>query len=333
MVTLRHRLQARRPARALAPTRASWATRAALVAGAAASLLVPASAEAQAAPRARADAAAAAFVDGDVAWMLPLLDAAAADRRRAEASTAAEIEALAAHGAADASAARVARLRAGADAALGELRRHSPDVAAPPGARYDAACSAALTEAGAALTVTAAFAVRDVPAAAEFYRARGWRVLGGLTSGFVLVSPDGRLRGSLASRLAEFRRVAADVERRGLQGYDHVKACTGIPDRAALVLHPDNPLETETRAAAARATGERRERLPAALRAAGLSAGEWQTILDALWQAEMDRLMPDTPSPAPASAEDASRRRANVRWLERNRARVGPSLQATSTDG
>ncbi|GLC25875.1 hypothetical protein [Roseisolibacter agri] len=106
----------------------------------------------------------------------------------------------------------------------------------PPGARHDAACSAALTESTFGLQRTTAFAVSDVPATRAFYRARGWQVLGGSTDGYVLISPDRRMRGSLASQLAQFRRIAADVEKRGLQGYDHVKACVGIPDGAALIL-------------------------------------------------------------------------------------------------
>ena len=106
---------------------------------------------------------------------------------------------------------------------------------APADARHDAACSAALTESTFGLQRTAAFSVSDVAAARAFYRARGWRVLGG-TSGYVLVSPDQRLRGTLASQLTNFRRIAADVDARGLQGYDHVKACTGIPDGTALLL-------------------------------------------------------------------------------------------------
>ena len=106
---------------------------------------------------------------------------------------------------------------------------------APPGARHDAACSAALTESTFGLQRTAAFAVSDVAAARAFYRARGWQVLGG-TSGSTLISPDRRIRGTLASQLTNFRRIAADVEARGLEGYDHVKACVGIPDGAALIL-------------------------------------------------------------------------------------------------
>lgn len=306
-------------------------TRAALAVGAALLLLSPAiEARAQAVPRARAEAAATAFLDADVAWMLPLLEAEAGDRRRREAQAAASHRALTAYTDADASAQRVARLRGGAAAALDALRRSSPTVAVPPAARYDAACSVALTESGAALAVTAAFAVRDVAAAEEFYRAHGWRVLGGSNTGYVLTSPDGELRAGLASTLAQFRRIAEDVERRGLRGYDHVAACTGIPDRTALLITAANPLRTETRAA--EATVGTPEQLPGALRAAGIGAPQWRAVFDALWQAEMDRLLPGTPSPAPASAEEASRRRANVRWLERHQAQVGPRLQATSTD-
>ena len=306
-------------------------TRAALAVGAALLLLSPAiEARAQAVPRARAEAAATAFLDADVAWMLPLLEAEAGDRRRREAQAAASHRALTAYTDADASARRVARLRHGAAAALDALRRYSPTVAVPPAARYDAACSVALTESGAALAVTAAFAVRDVAAAEEFYRAHGWRVLGGSNTGYVLTSPDGELRAGLASTLAQFRRIAEDVERRGLRGYDHVAACTGIPDRTALLITAANPLRTETRGA--EATVGTPEQLPGALRAAGIGAPQWRAVFDALWQAEMDRLLPGTPSPAPASAEEASRRRANVRWLERHQAQVGPRLQATSTD-
>jgi len=185
---------------------------------------------------------------------------------------------------------------------------------------------------------TAAYSAPDVAAARDFYRARGWRVLGGPAAtdgGYVLLSPDGALRGSLASTMSDFRRVAADVERRGLRGYDHVLGCTGIPDGTALTLVFESMLEAEAdaRAAGASAGAAIPERLPAALRAAGLTAAQWEAVYAALWQADLDRLMPDTPSPAPASAAEAALRRANVRWLERHLAEVGPRLQASSTGG
>ena len=110
-----------------------------------------------------------------------------------------------------------------------------PAPPAPPDARHDAACSAALTESTFGLQRTTAFAVTDVPAARAFYRARGWRVLGG-TSGYTLISPDQRIRGTLASQLTNFRRIAADVRAQGLKGYDHVQACVEIPDGRALIL-------------------------------------------------------------------------------------------------
>ena len=288
-----------------------------------------------AAPRAGAAAAATAFQDADVAWLLPLLDAGAADRRREAAQLESALDALTA-GASDAAGAeRVAALRSGAVHALDALRRLSPEAAVPPAARYDAACSAALTESTAGLVTTAAYSAPDVAGARAFYRARDWQVLGDAHAGYVLISPDGRLRGSLASALARLRRTAAEVERQGLRGHDHVRQCGGIPDGTGLLLQYDGQLEAEADArAASAATGAAiAERLPGALRAAGLTAEAWERIHAALWQADLDRLMPDTPSPEPATAAEAARRRANAAWLARHQGTVGARLEASSTGG
>src|SRR5688500_12203754 len=124
-------MRARRSAVArMCPTRRTLLA----VAHAAALLLLPAAsaAPAQPAPRARAEAVSTAFVDADVAWMLPLLDATAHDRRRDEARAAAAVRGLEAYLDSAAVTERSARLRGGAVAALDELRRYSPDAAVPP---------------------------------------------------------------------------------------------------------------------------------------------------------------------------------------------------------
>jgi hypothetical protein len=199
----------------------------------------------------------------------------------------------------------------------------------PPGARYDAVCSAALTESRWGLQTVAAYEARDVRAARAFYQERGWRVLGG-ESGYVLVSPDRKVDGTLASTLAAFQAISADVEKKGLQGYDHAKACTGIEDGAGLILSGGADPLAGGDAANSAAAGAR---LPAALQAAGLTTEQWDSLWAVIVEAASDEMLAsqagalerDTNSPA-----EAARRRANVSWYLRNRTAVDAAMASAS---
>lgn len=83
--------------------------------------------------------------DDDLAWIAPLLAIQGGDLQRTSGQLNAAAAAIASHGANDAGAARVARIRAGTLHALDELRGYSEHAVVPPQARYDAACSGELT--------------------------------------------------------------------------------------------------------------------------------------------------------------------------------------------
>ncbi|HEY7768896.1 MAG TPA: hypothetical protein VIB55_12090, partial [Longimicrobium sp.] len=106
---------------------------------------------------ARRAALTAPFVDADLAWILPLLSAQAADMRRGTSQLSAEIDVIRSVASPEAAEARVERIRSGQVNAMDEVRAFSAQAAVPASARYQAGCSAGLTEAMGGLMVSAVF--------------------------------------------------------------------------------------------------------------------------------------------------------------------------------
>jgi hypothetical protein len=295
-------------------------------------LAAPVSAQPPVRP-ARADVLATPLRDEDLAWIAPLMAVQGGDLQRSNGHMHAAAAAIRAHGADDAGAARVARIRAGTLSALDELGGYSTHAVAPPQARYDAACSGELAGRVGGLQTTAAFQVTDVAAVRDFYRQRRWEVLGDAHAGYVLRAPDQSVKGSLGGR--DQHALVAHFETNGVDMSGLRTHCGALLGGNALTLHHARMLESEAQGVAAHAAAAAQSpvRLPAALRQAGLTSAQWDAVWEAITTAQADEMLIDQPGILErdaGSAAAAARRRANVAWYRRNRAAVDAATRAAS---
>ncbi len=258
--------------------------------------------------------ASLAFQDDDLAWVLPLLDAEAADRARQQVQVVASIQAL--HDAALTDLPRlVARVRSGEVHALDLIRQHSAYAVVPPGAVYDARCSAAHMEGVAGLQTTAVYMLRgdDYKAAKAWYRSQDFSV--GESNGLVRMwAPDGRTEADIL-----IQNPAPHLVR--TPGMSHMEGCARLGDVPILTVMVRGELDALATSAGTGAVAGTSERLPDALRQARLSAESWEAIRDALLAVSADAVyeesgMLDLVAATPAEAD---RRRANVAWYRRHR--------------
>jgi hypothetical protein len=274
------------------------------------------------------------LTDDDLRWLLPLLSAQAADARRERTLTAAGAHAIGIALSPEVGEARVRRIRSGEVHALNELRAYSPQARVPTGARYDAACSAGVTEGLGGIIEHAVFVVARLEASTSFYSNARFRVLGDAGTGYVLRSPDGRIAGTLSGSQSEVRRIGRDVAAGRAPGYDHLRPCADLADGHVLILTSEGSIGEQARGAEA-AAGTAPERLPQVLAAAGLSAAQWGTVVTLLWYAATDDLFAHDPAAldrVAGSADAGNVRRANVAWYARHRAVLDPAMQALGPD-
>jgi hypothetical protein len=283
------------------------------------------------------------FVDADLAWILPLLSAQAADMRRGTSQLGAEIDIIRSVATPEAGEARVERIRSGQVHALDEVRAFSEQAAVPGSARYQAGCSAGLTEAMAGLMVSAVFTGASVEEARAFYVGRGWRWTGQWDLGYQVRSPDGRLlimmndpRGFGPAAAVKIGRDARDGR---APGYDAYIPCADL-DGAVMIMQVEaqgegGELAVRVNQAGAAAGQSTAERLPSALRQAGLTAEEWDQVVTMIWEAATDDMFATNPAGLDAAAGSRAagdRRRANVAWYTRNQAVIDPAVQATTAN-
>jgi hypothetical protein len=267
--------------------------------------------------------AALGFRDDDLAWVLPLLDAEAADNARLHVGAAASAQSLQAAVTRDLPR-LVERVRSGEVHALDLLRERSAYAVVPPGATYDARCSAALMEGVGGLTTVAAYTLRggDYRAAMAWYRAEGFSV--GESSGLVRAqAPDNRAEADI-----RVRNPAPHLVR--TPGMGHMEGCARLGDGPLLTVEVEGALDAIADAADAAAVAGTAEQLPGALRRAGLTAEAWSAIRDALVSVSVDVAyeeggMLDVVAGSPA---EAARRRADVAWYRRHRAALDARFHA-----
>jgi hypothetical protein len=318
------------------------------VLGAAATVLAlsPLSAGAQA-THGWADAANG-FRDDDVAWILPLLDAEVADagRRGTMLATAAGGTQAGGSGTMVDVIMRegqdlLARMRSGQVDPLTLLRQRvdARYVVTPPGARYDAACSIALTEARQMVGdhgVSAAFTMgADAPASTgaaqpALARALSWY----RANGFSYVAPANNVH-PLAPRGDDRAMGVAVWEANILYAPLTVvqdPACQRLPTGPLVVIsEPARGIATMVGDRMDASVAGQAERLPGALAQARLTAEEWAEVLRAL---SMARMQADAEAESPGYLEmiyrerpdDLARRRAAVAWYRRHGAAVSRRL-------
>lgn len=298
----------------------------------------PAAAQQQVRP-ARPAAITTPLRDDDLAWIAPLMAIQGSDLRRTSTQQGAAAAALATHASEAAREAHSTAIRLGTRHALETLRGYSSHAVAPPGARYDAACSGFLTSRYGGWKTVAAFRVADVTAAVAFYRGQGWEVLGNRSSNKVLRAPDGSIRGSLSAPTARnVNEVVAENERQGIDLSELASHCPQLLDGHGLQLELDGSLESEVegRRAADAASGVDPLRLPSALRQAGLTLAQWDAVWEVIVQAESDEMLAAQPGALErdsGSAEEAARRQANLAWFRRNRAAIQAATRAAMNAG
>lgn len=275
--------------------------------------------------------AAQGLRDEDVAWLLPLLDAEAADagRRGVMLATAGAdqsrgggvIERIHERGRA-----QVGRMRGGELDPLTVLKeRVDPRyVVAPPGARYDAACSIALTEGrilldgdavevaftmgadapagvlgqavqggaapGTQSRVEAAFRTdADLASQPAVERALSWY----RSNGFTTVGLPGTTDHSFAPR-ADQEAVAVTVWKANILHAPYLPhitdpACSRLPSGPVIVIsQPSRGIGRQLDDAMQASVAGQAERLPAALRQARLTPEEWTAVLQAVAMARVD---------------------------------------------
>ncbi|HEX8320514.1 hypothetical protein [Longimicrobium sp.] len=290
---------------------------------------------------ARRAALATPFVDADLAWILPLLSAQAADMRRGTNQLAAEIDVLRSVMTPEAGEARVARIRSGQVHAMDEVRAFSAQAAVPASARYQAGCSAGLTEAMGGLMVSAVFTGASVEEARAFYVGRGWRWTGQWDLGYQVRSPDGRLLIMMNDPRgfgpAAAVKIGRDAREGRMPGYDAYIPCADL-DGAVMIMQVEargegGELAVRVNQAGAAAVQSSAERLPSALRQAGLTTEEWNQVVTMIWEAATDDMFAANRAGLDAAAGSKAagdRRRANVAWYTRNQAVIDPAVQATT---